>query len=180
MKDMRTLLTTLVGILFLLAQAQAQQTTAIEKFYQKYESNEAFTVVYISQHMFSLFADLEVEDKEDQMVLEVLQDLQGLHILVTEENPERYYQEAIKLVKDPAYEVLMKLREEETRLQFFVKKNGKTIDELLLLVQEDDDEFVLISITGVIDLKKIAALAGAMEIEGLEHLKHVKTESTER
>jgi len=172
---MKTIITTLVGLLFLLTQAQAQ-TTAIEKFYQKYENDEDFTVVYVSQHMFSLFADLEVEDEEDQMVLELLKDLKGLHILVTEKNPERYYKEAIGLVKDPAYEVLMKVREEDTRVQFFVKKKGNLIDELLLLVQEDDDEFVLISIVGIIDLKKIAVLGESMDIDGLEHLKHVEAE----
>ncbi len=172
---MKTLLTTIIAIGLFLAQAQAQQS-AIEKFYQKYENNKAFTVVYVSQHMFSLFSDLEAEDKEDQMVLELLEDLKGLHILVTEENPERYYQEAINLVKDPAYEVLMKVREEDTQLQIFVKKNGKIIDELLLLVQEDDDEFVLLSIVGTIDLKKIALLADSMDIEGLEYLERVETE----
>lgn len=172
---MKTLCTTLLAVLFLGTQMQAQ-TTAIKKFYQKYESNEAFTVVYVSQHMFSLFSNLEVEDEEDQMVLDVLKDLEGLHILVTEENSERYYKEAIGLVNDPAYEVLMKMREDDTQLQFFVKKKGNLIDELLLMVQEDNDKFVLINIAGTIDLKKIAALAGAMEIEGLEHLKHVDTE----
>lgn len=172
---MKTLINTLVGVLLFLTQVQAQ-STAIEKFYQKYENNEAFTVVYVSQHMFSLFSDLEVKDKEDKMVLDLLKDLKGLHILVTDDHPGRYYKEAIGLVKDPAYEVLMKVREEETRLQIFVKKKGDLIDELLLLVYEDDNEFVLINIVGTIDLKKIALLSESMDINGLEHLKYVDAE----
>lgn len=161
--------------LMLIGYAQAQ-TSAITKFYQKYENDENFTVVYVSQHMFGLFADLEVEDEEDKMVMDILKDLKGLHILVTEKDAARYYKESIALVKDPAYEVLMKVREEDTNVQFFVKKQGKIIEELLLLVQDDNDEFVLMSIVGKIDLNKIAHLSKAMDIEGLQHLKHVPSD----
>lgn len=155
--------------------AQAQ-TSAIEKFYQKYENDEEFTVVYVSQHMFSLFSDLDLDDPEDQALVELLEDLKGLHILVTEKNVKSRYSEAIGLVKDPAYEVLMKVREERTRLQFFVKRQGNDIEELLLLVQDNDDEFVLISIVGKIDLSKISNLSEMMDIDGLEYLNRVEND----
>lgn len=170
---MKTIILTLLCALLWVGTTQAQES-AISRFYQKYENDETFTVVYVSQHMFGLFAELDLEEVEDEVILDILKDLTGLHILVTEENAMKRYQEALGMIKDPAYEVLMKVREESTHVQFFVKRNQADIEELLLLVQEDDDEFVLISIVGKIDLAKISNLAKIMEIEGLDYLEHVK------
>ncbi|MGH1339775.1 MAG: DUF4252 domain-containing protein [Aureispira sp.] len=145
---------------------------AIEKYFQQYEDDDAFTSVYVSEHMFGLFADLEIEDDEDAELVKVIGGLKSLHILTTEKAPKQYYQEALKRINRKEYEVLMKIKDDGTNLQFLIKKNGNIIEELLLLVE--GDEFVLMSIVGTIDLKKISGLAKHVDIEGLEHLEQVK------
>jgi hypothetical protein len=145
---------------------------AIEKYFQQYEDKDVFTSVYVSEHMFGLFADLEVEDQKDAEVLEIIGGLKNLHILTTEQTPDKYYQEALRRINRQEYEVLMKVKDAGTNVQFLIKKKGDIIEELLLLAE--DDEFVLMSITGTIDLNKIARLAKHVDIEGLEHLEKVK------
>lgn len=145
---------------------------AIEKYFQQYEDAQDFTSVYVSEHMFGLFSDLDVEDKEDAEIVEMIGGLKSLHILTTDQQPRARYQEALKLINRKEYEVLMKVKDEGSNLQFLIKKKGSVIEELLLLA--DGEEFVLISIVGRIDLKKISRLAKHMEIEGLEHLEKVE------
>ena len=152
----------------------ANAQNAIEKYFQQYEDNDNFTSIYVSEHMFGLFADLEIEDGEDGEILEIIEGLKNIHILTTEENGEKYYQEALKRIDRSEYSVLMKIKDEGSNLQFLIKKNGNTIEELLLLV--GGEEFVLLSISGRIDLKKISRLAKHVEIDGLEHLEKVNAE----
>lgn len=145
---------------------------AIEKYFQQYEDDNAFTSVYVSEHMFGLFMDLEIEDEEDAELVKIIGGLKSLHILTTDNTPKKYYQEALSRINRSEYDVLMKVKDEETNLQFLIKKKGDVIEELLLLVEEE--EFVLMSIVGNINLKKISRLAKHVDIEGLEHLEQVK------
>ena len=151
------------------------QNNAIEKYFQKYEDKESFTSVYVSEYMFSLFADIDMKNAEDKEVMEILQGLKSLQVLTTEEDGQKYYEEAIKLIDQSEYKMLMKVKDGNTNVRFLIKKEGNEVKELLLLV--GGDEFVLLSIMGNIDLKKISKLAKLMDIQGMEHLNKVEEEA---
>ncbi|MBL4649227.1 MAG: DUF4252 domain-containing protein, partial [Aureispira sp.] len=112
--------------------------------------------------------------EEDKEVMEILQGLKSLQVLTTEENGKKYYEEAIKLIDQSEYKMLMKVKDGDTNVQFLIKKEGNEVKELLLLV--GGDEFVLLSIMGNINLKKISKLAKHMNIQGMEHLDKVEGE----
>lgn len=170
---MKNIIATLV---FLFAmQGAFAQNNAIEKYFQKYEDKESFTSVYVSEYMFSLFADIDMEDAEDKEVMEILQGLKSLQVLTTDENGKKYYEEAIQLINQKEYKMLMKVKDGDTNVRFLIKKEGNVVKELLLLV--GGDEFVLLSIVGNINLKKISKLAKHMDIQGMEHLDKVESEA---
>lgn len=162
-------------LLMMISQGIVAQDNAIDKYFQKYEDKESFTSVYVSEYMFGLFADIDMENPEDKEVLEILDGLKSLHVLTTDENPRKYYEEAIERIDQKEYKVLMKVKDEDANVRFLIKKEGKVIKELLLLV--GGDEFVLLSIVGNINLSKISKLAKHVDIEGLEHLEKVKDEA---
>ncbi|MCB0706380.1 MAG: DUF4252 domain-containing protein [Saprospiraceae bacterium] len=144
---------------------QAQDADAISKYFNKYVEDERFTVVYISGKMFDMFGrmELDLEDQEIDAVMEVVKELKGLRILVAEEDVAGLYEEATSTISTKEYEVLMKIRSADgENVQFLVKDSGDTINELLLLVG-GEDEFVLMSFVGNIDLSKIGQLAKAFE-----------------
>lgn len=159
-------------MLLIASQGAFAQNNAIEKYFQKYEDNEAFTSVYVSEYMFSLFADLDMEDPNEKEVMEILEGLKGLQVLTTDETPKKYYEEAINTINQKEYKVLMKVKDENANVRFLIKKEGKEVKELLLLV--GGDEFVLLSIVGSINLSKISKLAKHVNIDGLEHLDKVE------
>jgi hypothetical protein len=148
------------------------QNNAIDKYFQKYAQDDAFTSVYVSEYMFSLFANVDAEDPEDQEVMSILKGLKGLQVLTTEKNGLKLYEEATKLIDKTEYKVLMKVKDEGSKIQLLIKEEGKQVKELLLLVGEEHD-FVLLSIVGDIALDKISKLAKHMDIKGLEHLNKV-------
>lgn len=159
-------------MLLIANQGLLAQNNAIEKYFQKYEDNEAFTSVYVSEYMFSLFKDINLEEPDDREVLEIVEGLTGLQVLTTTKRPREYYEEAIGLINQKEYKVLMKVKDKNTNVRFLIKRNGKEITELLLLV--GGDEFVLVSIVGTINLNKISKLAKHVDIDGLEHLDKVE------
>ncbi len=143
------------------------QEDAISKYFSKYVDNEDFTVVYVSGKMFELInkMELDFDDEEAEAVLSVVKDLKGLRILTTENDGMKYYKEALQIINTKEYETLMTVREGKgENVQFLVKDDGGDIlNELLLLVGGEDEEFVLISFIGTIDINEVGKLAKAFE-----------------
>ena len=146
------------------------QSNAIDKYFKQYKDDERFTMVYISPKMFEMAVKVAEENVEEDVV-DMLREIEGLKILTTDENPNSFYKEALKKINTKEYEELMTVRDDGQNVQFLVKdqQNGDIVKELLLLVG-GEDEFVLMSFVGKIDLKKIGKLAKNMSINGTEHL----------
>jgi len=159
--------------------AQAQ-SDAIEKYFEKYVDDERFTVVYISGKMFSMISKIApediVDDPEAEAALEVAKDIKGLKILTSDEVGPELYKEAIGLINTKEYETLMTVRDGGENVRFLVKDTGDIINELLLLVGGEEN-FVLLSFVGNIDLNKISKLANQIDIDGAEHLEKLEDDN---
>jgi vacuolar-type H+-ATPase subunit F/Vma7 len=152
-------------------QAQSSED-AISKYFKKYVDDERFTVVYVSGKMFEMInkMDIDLDDEEAEAILDVVKELKGLRILTTEEDGLKFYNEALKIINKNEYETLMTVRQGKAEnVQFLVKQSGDTIHELLLLVGGEDEEFVLISFIGNIDLDKVGELSKAFKDKGHNH-----------
>lgn len=161
----------LVAFFSLVGQAKAQDNNsanAIDKYFKQYVEDERFTVVYISSKLFEIIGKLDVEgvdfdDKEAELILDLAKDTKGLRILVTEEDTQALFAEAKSKINTSEYEVLMTVRNhDDSDVEFLVKDENDTIKELLLLVG-GDEEFVLLSFVGNLDLNKISNLAKEIE-----------------
>ncbi|MCO6493250.1 MAG: DUF4252 domain-containing protein [Phaeodactylibacter sp.] len=146
------------------ASAQTTNLNAIDKYFQKYVEDERFTVVYISSKLLNMFGKLdidnmEMDDAETKAIIDLAKDLEGIRILVAEENAAGFYKEAKTKINTKEYEVLMTVRDkDDANVDFLIKDDGnKMINELLLLVG-GADEFVLMSFVGKIDLDKVSKL----------------------
>lgn len=168
MKYFKFLVVTLFLGVFSFANVQAQ-ANAIDKYFQQYIDDDRFTVVYISSKLFELIGKLDVDgldmdDKEAEAVMEIAKDLKGLRVLVAEEDAMSLYKEAKQKIDTKEYEILMTVRDKDgENVEFLVKEEGEnTINELLLMVG-GEEEFVLLSFVGIIDLDKVSKLAKAIE-----------------
>lgn len=149
---------------------QAQED-AISKYFSKYVDDERFTVVYVSGKMFQMInkMELDLDDEEAQAILSVCKDLKGLRILTTETDGDKFYKEALNTISTKGYETLLEVREGKSEnVKFLVKDSneGGTLDELLLLVGGEGEDFVLLSFVGKIDLNQVGKLSKAFDKEG--------------
>lgn len=147
------------------------QGDAISKFFSKYQNDETFTQVTISSKMFGLLTNMEVDKKEDQEVINAISKLKGLRVLAKDETRDGrlLYKEALGLMpKD--YEELMSVRDGDKDMKFFIKEIGAgKIGELVMVVGGNDD-FMVLSLFGEIDLKQIGKIGSKMDIDGLQNL----------
>ena len=157
------------------------QDDAISKFFSKYEDDDNFTHVTITSRMFSLFANLDIEDEEDKELMDAVSKVKGLKIItkddISQTEANELYEEAFKLIPEKEYDELMTVRDKETNMKFLIKEENSIITELIM-VMHGENEFFLLSLIGDIDLKQISRLSKSMSIDGFEHLKNVDKEDS--
>lgn len=148
----------------------------------KYKGNEEFTTVSISPKMFEMIAKFDLDDDEDSLVgKELISSIKGINILVYENEDSlnnngfsrTLYNEAMTELPINRFEALMTVKDGLDDVQFLIKEQADTIQELLLLVG-GEEEFVMINIQGNLDLNKLSKLSEAMDIKGMEHLDNLK------
>ena len=156
------------------------QGEAITKFFNKYATDESFTTqVTISSKMFSMFTDMEVEKPEDKEVLDAISKLKGLRIIGKENTSDarNLYKEASGIILQNKYEELMSVRDKDEDMKFYVlEKSPGKISELVMLSGSNDD-FMLLSLFGEIDLKQVSRIGQKMNVGGLENLQKMDDKS---
>jgi hypothetical protein len=125
--------------------------------------------------MFSLFTDMQVESKEDQEVLNAISKLKGLRVLAKDNarNARELYADALKTIPVKDYEELMSVRDNEKDMKFYVKELSAGKIGELLMIMGGDDEFMILTLFGEIDLKQVGRMGSKMDIDGLKNLQRI-------
>lgn len=147
------------------------QGEAVSNFFSKYQNDDTFSQVTVSSKMFGLFTNMELEDKDDQEVLDAISKLKGLKVLAKDQTRDAraLYDEANKMLPKSEYEELMYVRDKEKDMRFFIREKGGKINELVM-ISGGNDEFMLLTLFGEIDLKQISKIGRKMDVDGLKNL----------
>ena len=172
-------LVAVVVLMMVISGAYAQD--AISKFFSKYQGDESFSQVTVSSKMFGLFTKMDAETQEDKEVLDAISKLKGLKILAKDDarNARELYKEAFGLIPASEYEELMSVRDEDKDMKFLIKESGGKISELLM-VMGGNDEFMVLSLFGEIDLKQVSRIGKRMDVKGLENLQNMDRNQKEK
>lgn len=164
----------MIVMVLMISTAAFAQSDAINKFFDKYSTDETFTQVTVSSKMFNLFTNLEADTPEDKEVLEAISKLKGLRILAKEDDSRsrELYKEAFAMLPKTTYEELMSVRDKDKDMKFMIRESGGKISELLMIMG-GDKEFMMLSLFGEIDLKQISRIGKKMDVEGLENLEKI-------
>ncbi len=164
-----------IGLMSLMVVCAYAQGEAVSNFFNKYQSDDTFSQVTVSSKMFGLFTNMELENKEDQEVLDAISKLKGLKVLAKEDtrNARELYAEANKMLPKTEYEELMYVRDKDKDMRFFIREKSGKIDELVMIAGGNDD-FMLLTLFGEIDLKQISKIGSKMEVDGLKDLDRLK------
>ncbi len=151
-----------------------------QSIFDRFEDLDEVSSVVVNKNMFNLLVKMDVDtnDPEAKEFMDIAKSLSGLKVFITEDSKVSADMKATvdKYLKSSDLEELMRVKDKEANVKFYVKK-GKDEDhvsELLMFVTgiknmdvEVDNrqiETVLLTLTGDIDLTKIGSLTSKMDL----------------
>jgi hypothetical protein len=178
----RTILAAMTMLLLMSAQLLNAQNSSALALFDKYGGKDGFTTVSISKELFGMFADMNTDDPDMKDVKTMMEQLDGIKILMFETKDSTNSDPALTSFKAElgklqveGYTELMVVKQTDEEVKFLSKKKGDKIGELLLVIN-GKDEAGFITITGTIDMSTIGKLSKAMNFEGMDNLKKLDEE----
>ena len=160
----------LVLIIGLVGSSLFAQSNAVSKHFAQYQRDISFTKISVTSRMFSLFADIDAEDEDQAELLEAMSKLKGVKGLVNEESSdskELYFDAVETIAADGSYEELMTVEDAQENVQFMIREEGDVIQELLMILG-GNQQFIVMSLYGEIDLNSIAKLSKVFGVKGFD------------
>lgn len=163
------------AVIMMCSLAVSAQSDSMSKFFNKYQNDETFSQVTISGKMFSMMANISGDTEEEKAMINSISKIKGLKILSKSEarNSRELYKEAISMIPANTFEELMSIRDKDKDMKFYTKEAGGKISELVM-VMGGNEEFMVLSLFGEIDLKDISKIGKSVNIDGMENLEKVK------
>ena len=183
---MKNLILTIAAIAMVSMTSMTFAQSPTDNLFEKYGAKDGFTTVHVTKELFSLFADVAEEstDPETKELKEVINGLEYIRVLMYDSNDStegkkgdpavlQDFKKQLNDVQLKNFTELMTVKESGETVKFMIRKEGKIIKELLLLINQKD-EAGFISISGNINLKSIAKLSKSMNIKGMENLERIQ------
>lgn len=143
----------------------------ISNFQKKHEKEAEFSIVNITPKMFEMISMMS-DDNDDEAGF--IKNLTGLKLISSKKTPDKYFQDATKMLLASDHEELMSVIDKEDNIHMYVKEKKKGVISSLIIAIAEPAEFTLIGITGDIDLKQISKLSKTLNIEHLEKVDSIK------
>jgi hypothetical protein len=121
--------------------------------------------------MFSLFANFEGGTEEETEFMLAISKLEGLKIITADsvENSAKLFNTIATAINKAGYEELMSVTDAEENVKFSIKEKDGIVTELIMLVG-GNEEFVLLSLYGEINLKDVSKIASGLNMSGMQNL----------
>jgi len=166
--------TTIILIIFLLAgHIGICQSQAVMDFHNKYKDNGKYLSVKIEGGLLKMLSGVETNDEETQDFIDAVSKIEAIDVHSINRDDGDFTDSDVKKFKKEVYkekyDELMIVRDGDTDVDFLIKEKKGKISDLLLVVDEPD-EFIIVSISGEIDLKTIAKVTENFDIKGRKHL----------
>ncbi|MBC8485876.1 MAG: DUF4252 domain-containing protein [Bacteroidetes bacterium] len=168
-----------VVLMALLPVSLLAQKSPVDKLFDKYSGQDGFTSVDVAKGLFELFSEIEADDPDFDEFQKAVEGLEKLRLLACSDDEgeknlkDNFYSDIMSSIPFDEYKVLMVVKDDDTDVKFYAKNNNQVITEMLMVV-DGDDEVVLLSLTGNINLNHVAKLGTSMKLGGMEHLGKMK------
>lgn len=175
-----TILAALTMLLLMSTQLLNAQNSSAIALFDKYGGKDGYTTVSISKELFGMFADMDSDDPDMKEVKAMMEQLEGIKILMYEtENADNAelasFKGEISKLQVEGFSELMVVKQTGEEVKFLARKKGDKIGELLLVIN-GEKEAGFIVITGTIDMNTIGKLSKTMNFEGMDNLEKLNEE----
>ncbi|WP_127020959.1 DUF4252 domain-containing protein [Flagellimonas beolgyonensis] len=158
-----------------------------QSIFDKFEDSDRIGSVIINKGMLDIVTNMmsEDDDPESRDFISIAKNVNNIKIFISEDEGASADMSVtmMQYVKSSSLQELMKVREGDTKMSFYIKegKDENHVEELLMFVTGMDkmesgkkyskSETVLLTMTGNIDLTKVGALTKKMNLHnGLDKL----------
>jgi len=139
------------------------QNSAVDKLFNKYQGKEGVTTVKIGPELFQVMKAMDIEEIEDQDF--PLDKVSSVKILTIEEEEGyegvNFYDEIKNDLDVSKFAEVMTVNDGGETVRIWMKADGKTMSEFLLIVGGDDN--VLIYVTGNFNMDDLEGLAESFD-----------------
>ncbi len=160
----------LIVFLFFVQQVYAQDN-AIDKFYRDYQQKYSLDVVSISGKMLTLLIDHK-KGKEKEELTAIINKLNGLKML-SKYNPKNGNDlfSSANLLLPKQFEIILSLDETDRKVKCYTAENkdGKIAELIMIALQWG--RFMVLSVTGNLELTEIYRLTQNLNFDGLNEAK---------
>lgn len=153
------------------------QNNAVSKYFKQYQRDTSFTKVSVTSKMFSLFTEIDTDDETEQEILAAMAKLKGIKAFFSDDTTrdlQGYYFDALDLIEtDGNFEELMTVEDRRENIAFMIREDANgTINELFMVLGGPNN-FMVMSLYGVIDLGMIGKISKALKIRGMENFEQL-------
>lgn len=134
---------------------------AQDDLFEKYADMDGVTTVYISKKMFQM---MPVVENVGLSLANMKGKVDFLGILSTENtNLRKDMERDFRALIGKEYEELMRVKDDSTRANFYVRQEGERIKELIMLANTDSEGFTVIRLLGDFTQNDIQEIANTGE-----------------
>ena len=149
-----------IGLILLLISMTTVPVMAQQELFDKFADRDGVTSVYISKAMFQMMSGIETASLN---LANMKGKVESLQVLATEK-PE--LKEEIRKAFQPLigkpHEELMRVKSDKTKANFYMRKKGDLIQELIMLA-DTGDEFAVVQLLGNFTLKDIQEITESVQ-----------------
>lgn len=173
---MKTQLIKVLAIIFVMIPTIVVAQSDFDKLYEKYAGKDGVTSINISPEMFQFLGGIDMSDSSEDAkdAQNVMEQLSGLKMLVYETPDGKtlndFYKEVKKALPFKNYAELMSINDEDSDIKFLVKKQGKDRISEMLMIVKSDDEVLVMSMLGDLDMNAISEIGKSLDMKGMDNL----------
>lgn len=158
----------IIVVLFALLPGIAiSQTKYIKSFYDKYKHHENVQDVKLQGWVLKLASSFS----DESTATRILNNISYLRVLIMDNGNlvgKKDYQKLLQSVRQDQFEELIRVKEKDKNIEFFIREDAEAISDVLILVNSADN-FVLLSLEGRLHFSDLNQLN--IEVDGAEHFK---------
>lgn len=140
-------------------------------FLEKYNNDDNLEIISIGKKMFQMMEKVSEKSTDFSNVIKGLEKIVVISSKDSTLNHE-YYNSAYEILtkKKNCFDTLLSVKEGNGHLIIMAKESKGIVKELVLLQKADNEDFSLISLCGIIDLKNLAKYSEKINLSGLKAL----------
>ncbi len=146
------------------------QNQVIQDFYDKYNDLENVNEVKLQGWLLELAAEYADKTEEEKM----LKKISFLRVMIMSEGNLVQPAELKRFIKDIQQEdfaELIQIRDGAAVVNVFIREEGKDITDVLAVINDQEDGFILLSLEGHIQFSDLNNLN--INVSGMDHLKKI-------